>query len=269
MDLRYLGTSKRSGRKSDLRYNCPACGDTKFHLYVNIDTGVYHCFHCGLKGKAVQDLRYIQAAKPEVVERVAKKQTSDHFVDLSEDSIVQTIALNYWLSRGFTIEEAKKYNIKVGTENLTIAIPVEDSDGKFVFYQERMILPVDDRKYLFPRDAQVSRMLFSWHRAKKMHMIVLVEGVMDAMALGDVGVALFGKQLHDDQLALMNHSDVKKAVLWLDPDARREQIQAVAKLEPWLLVDEVLKTPPGIKDASEFREKLGNEKLVAFVKGFT
>lgn len=35
---------------AELNGNCPFCGDTKRHLYVNPQKGIYHCFHCGAAG---------------------------------------------------------------------------------------------------------------------------------------------------------------------------------------------------------------------------
>lgn len=45
---------KQSG--SDLILRCPFCGDSQHHLhkghfYVNIETGVYHCYRCDISGK--------------------------------------------------------------------------------------------------------------------------------------------------------------------------------------------------------------------------
>lgn len=35
---------------AELNGNCPFCGDTKRHLYVNAEKGVYQCFRCGAAG---------------------------------------------------------------------------------------------------------------------------------------------------------------------------------------------------------------------------
>lgn len=35
----------------EVRYCCPYCGDTKFHLYLNSIKDVYHCFKCGAGGR--------------------------------------------------------------------------------------------------------------------------------------------------------------------------------------------------------------------------
>ncbi|SMB96864.1 protein of unknown function [Thermanaeromonas toyohensis ToBE] len=44
LDLRPAGRDERRG-------NCPACGDTKGHLYLNLRKGVYYCHRCGFSGK--------------------------------------------------------------------------------------------------------------------------------------------------------------------------------------------------------------------------
>jgi hypothetical protein len=35
----------------ELRVDCPFCGDTGRHMYVNAERGLYHCFRCGASGR--------------------------------------------------------------------------------------------------------------------------------------------------------------------------------------------------------------------------
>jgi DNA primase len=36
----------KSGRRNELRICCPLCDDSKFHGYVNVSKGIFHCFKC-------------------------------------------------------------------------------------------------------------------------------------------------------------------------------------------------------------------------------
>src|SRR5512144_2104327 len=38
---------------TEVRINCPECGDDKYHCYCNLIKRVYYCHKCGAKGKIV------------------------------------------------------------------------------------------------------------------------------------------------------------------------------------------------------------------------
>ena len=42
-------------QKNDVEYKamCPFCGDTKYHLGLNRQKGMFHCFRCKEKGNSV------------------------------------------------------------------------------------------------------------------------------------------------------------------------------------------------------------------------
>lgn len=76
-----IGQNFRPAGRDELRTNCPACGDTKEHLYLNVRKGVYYCHRCGFSGKIgdgcfVQEFQQLPAfpeesiAPVEVLDRV-------------------------------------------------------------------------------------------------------------------------------------------------------------------------------------------------------
>ncbi|MGB9812464.1 MAG: DUF3854 domain-containing protein [Thermovenabulum sp.] len=48
-DIKY--SPHKSTPSGEIRICCPFCGDKKYHMYVNLEKGVYNCFLCGAKGK--------------------------------------------------------------------------------------------------------------------------------------------------------------------------------------------------------------------------
>jgi hypothetical protein len=254
-DLSNLGEWKRAGRER--RYCCPVCGDKEFHLYVNTQKEVYNCFRCGAKGR-IKNIQF--ESHREIVEKPkAKVKTDGRRVDLFGPSWIQGLASTYWLNRGYTIQEALHYGIKVNIDIQTISIPVHSEDGVFGFYLERAIFPGSFKRYLIPSDVKVAEFMFNFHRAKDLPEICLVEGTMDAMAIGDMGVCLFGKSLHQAQLEKMRkYLKAKMVYVWLDQDAKKEAIQTRDKLIPWFRVQLV---SSGKKDASQLRQDNGTDAV--------
>ena len=54
IDLMLLGISANREGPTEQRTACPNCnmGRKDTALGINMETGVYHCFRCGLKGRA-------------------------------------------------------------------------------------------------------------------------------------------------------------------------------------------------------------------------
>ena len=164
------------------------------------------------------------------------------------------------------MEDAIHFGIKVNAERASISIPIHDEYGKFMFYQERLMSPIGKKKYHFPDGAKVSTLLYGIHRSMwNRDVICLVEGVMDAMAIGDAGVCIFGKELHEPQLTLLKRSNIKKILIWLDPDARKESFKAMNMLLPFFDVEQVKSDDTALKDGNDYLVKHGGDKLLSML----
>ena len=267
LELRDLGTGKPAANGREIRFCCKQCGDTDFKLYVNMRKGVYNCFKCGFKGHIKVDRGFIPIeARSTLVEAPSELEPDfDNRFELGTESIVQRQGLQYWFRRGFTLADAAHFGIMMNADKVSISIPVHDEYGEFKFYQERLLTPIGKKKYHFPHGARVSELLFGIHRAWNRDVICLVEGVMDAMAIGNAGVCIFGKQLHDAQLEILRKSPVKKILLWLDPDARAESFKAMNRLLPFFDVTQVKCDDLSLKDANDYLVKHGRDKLVSML----
>lgn len=51
MALDLSGLALKSAGNGEVRANCPFCGDTGGHLWINRNKGLYHCFRCGASGR--------------------------------------------------------------------------------------------------------------------------------------------------------------------------------------------------------------------------
>jgi hypothetical protein len=106
-------------------------------------------------------------------------------------------------------------------------------------YGDRLVIPIDcpagvswtaramsaevkGPKYLNPPGADHRRLLIGWHCARVTGDIVLCEGPLDAVRLFQhdlPALALGGKELHDEQLAMLRRLPAKAAVtVMLDPE---------------------------------------------------
>jgi DNA primase len=268
LELRDLGIGKPASNGREMRFCCKQCGDADYKLYVNLNKGVYNCFKCGFKGhvKVDRDFIPIEARLTPVELPSELEPDSDTRFELGTESIIQRQGLQYWLRRGFTLEDANNFGILVNADRTSISIPVHDEYGEFKFYQERLLTPIGKKKYHFPHGAKVSQLLFGIHRTWNRDVICIVEGVMDAMAIGNSGVCMFGKQLHDAQLDILRKSPVKKILLWLDPDARAESFKAMNRLLPFFDVTQVVCDDQSLKDANDYLVKHGRGKLLSMLR---
>lgn len=92
------------------------------------------------------------------------------------------------------------------------------------FWQVRRVMLNDNAaKYDSPKVDKRS-VLFDYDSIEPEN-VVVVEGVFDKLALGGSGVAILGKQITDEQIALLQKKSVKTVTVLLDGEAWREAKQ--------------------------------------------
>jgi hypothetical protein len=110
-------------------------------------------------------------------------------------------------------------------------------DGELVGWQCRYIGDIDWKKAGFAkyytRPGMPKRLMFyNYDQAKKYPLVVLTEGISDVWAVGPQAIAMLGKKLHASQERLLCSTWGKGlVVLLLDPDAKSETDDLVARLE--------------------------------------
>lgn len=141
--------------------------------------------------------------------------------------------------------------------------------GELVFFQGRSILgqePKYDSPKVFPPDKLRPGMhpwlpagmsFFGLDRAWGCKRLVIVEGIFDAIRIGDGALALLGKGMTDDRLSLLvelKEAGAEEVLLWLDNDveaAERNKIfKKIGRILPVRWTTSRLKR----KDAAAMRE---------------
>lgn len=110
--------------------------------------------------------------------------------------------------------------------------------------------------YLYPKSkpgvqAGTGSLLFNYDRAKSHRVIVLTEGTLDAIHIGDHSMSLLGKSLSREKLALLFASEAQEVVLMFDGDeaGRAATLKIGAMLRPFYTVRDA-RLPAG-KDPDE------------------
>jgi DNA primase len=187
-------TLRRVG--STLRGRCPFHrGTNDTALSITPEEGVFHCFNCGEGGS------YASFARRAGVD-VGAIEPSSLAIPTTPTPERRTItpigpldpAHAYFAERGIHAATARFFGAGYfdggGAFGERIIVPLYDHAGRFVGHIGRAI---DDRepRWLIQRGVTKSTMLFNRHRVTRSGArdVVLVEGVFDAFALHQVGIA--------------------------------------------------------------------------------
>jgi len=251
---------KKTGRKDEVRYCCPECGDYKYHLYVNLTKGLYHCFRCNYSGKlSERDLKRLvygfdidldvkdgeQQEEQQKKNVISKRKESR--IDLESDSFISKLAVRYLKKRGFG-SDLKRYGVYVD-DNLRLVFPGYDIDGKEMFYMYRSLVSGDYRL------SKGGKGIYNIYNIIKFNVrdIFITEGIFDALSFGDNGVALLGKFISEFQREqlLSLRDKIDRIFIVLDNDAFSDAFKLYNSLQPWFKVF-IKKIPKEYKDANEF-----------------
>lgn len=216
--LDYRLASGSSGEQLNVK-ECPCCGNSRWKVYLNAETGLGNCFVCdekfnfwkfiaavlGTTDGALIRRRLSQLAK-EIGYRPKKK--IEVAADFDEAVLPLSLALPdkegrnavYLEKRGITGEYSRRFGLrwcrygyheytykgekKTQRFNDRIIIPILNLDGELVTFQGRDITGESDRKYLFPAQMPATgRYLYNGHEAmaRKAKHIIMNEGAFDVI----------------------------------------------------------------------------------------
>ena len=266
LNLTFLGESRKGSKLEQIKYCCPFCDDSDFHLGVHLVKRIFHCFHCGISGKTDNLTPALNSFKRRVEDYFKLKgQTSpERKEDLKLPYSFQTISptsglpFRYLCRRKITIPEIKKYHIGYCPEST---------------YEERIIVPIYDDyilKYYVGRSytnrtpkymnamVQKRNTIFRTHGGTPTK-VVVVEGVFDAIRVGKVmpAVAILGKEINQGQVKAISEY-ASEAIVLLDPDAKQYGISLMSKLGYYMRISLKFleKGDPGSTSVSELRRLL-------------
>lgn len=192
--------------------------------------------------------------KPKVKEKVDKTPPPlpvgyKRIIDNLNNNEVYPFLL-YLYNRGFTIQDIIKHNIGYITDgyanttnsriplNNHLVFLTHNDKGEYIYWNTRSIDPKPYVKSVngIAKDNEYSKkdVVFNLNTAKNEKDIIIVEGVPDALTLGNRGIATFGKQVTDTQVEeiLKRVTKEQKLYIMLDMDAKEEMIKLADKLYP-------------------------------------
>ncbi|AIA64483.1 DNA primase/helicase [Listeria phage LMTA-57] len=145
--------------------------------------------------------------------------------------------LNYAHSRGITLDQLFLHNIgyviegqveKVDGNMMTLrnhlVFLTHGNDGQYQYWNTRAITPMGIKAFNAPskQDEYSKRTtVFNLNIAKNTPYVIVHEGVIDALTMGESGVATFGKQITREQIDLLlnNVREDQPIYLFLDTEA--------------------------------------------------
>lgn len=237
--------------KGEIQYCCPFCEsvrgkkDKSYKLYVNINSGKYHCFKCNTNGRLRLSDEVVSYVKTNNLDRLSVKKESaksDYpYVLPTTKASDNPNALNYLIRRGYSKEIADFYNIRYASiiDSLypgRIVVPNIVKGGFTDMLVARSIDPnIDKRwKYLNPSGSDKRNIVFNLHRNINSDKLIITEGVFSAMSCGVNGVATYGKLVSNEQISQIVKSKPKEVYVMLDFDAQNESFNLAKTLSRYL-----------------------------------
>lgn len=244
---------------------CPFCGDTKYHLYVNIVTGLGHCKKCAVNGSTGYNFNQIrEKLGDQPIElphgksfQMPKeyKTVNTHVVSTYSATLLRNPKLLAYLEgRGLTRETITHFQL--GQCEDTISIPYIQN-GQVVNFNYRKNPFIDNDAPKYKTEKGCRSILFnidSLLSYQEGEIVILTEGAFDAMRLWQEGfkyalsVPLGANHFSEQWVPYFE--DVSKIVILFDTDhVGRQGAERVQKLFGDRAV--IVRLPKG-KDATEY-----------------
>lgn len=256
---------------------CPQCSHTRKKstqkcLNVNVDTGVWHCWHCDWSGKA----KDLDAAREAQVARVVRDRPKAYVKPALEFAGLNVSATNWLKSRGITaavaernrLTVAKVFMPQIGAEVASIAFPYLRG-GEVVNVKYR------DADKHFRSVSGAERLLYGFDDIAST--TVIVEGEMDKLAcevagfracvsVPDGAPAPGTKNIESKFDFLNDLPEVERWIIAVDNDApgQRLQDELVRRFGPERCM--VVSWPDGCKDANDTLLEHGAAGLAKCIK---
>lgn len=189
------------GRHGHFRSTCPACSDSRkgankrepcLSLDVDADGVLYHCWHCGLQGKAFYTREHnINIPKPRQVTGPRPTPASQEIMFKREltpqgAAYLESRGIDAGVARHFLVGSDTRYFRRLQRETGAIAFPFFNEAGEVEAVKYRSI----EEKDFSAQGA--ARSMFGAHRWTKGKDIIITEGEIDqlsvvmAFGLGDL-----------------------------------------------------------------------------------
>jgi len=250
MDLvEWLQSQGAKVRKGGQEYcvNCPKCGDTKKHLYVNPELGVAHCFRCGYSGKVEEVLvDGFGVSFDEVRELLKSFRKLDSKVVGSREKVevcfpegsvelpkvgkgVEKLLLEWCKESNVKYEDLVEMKCRWWEGRLVIPCWKDRGRRELWYWVARAVKDIEP-KYIncaAPKSGVVWGI--DWYDVNDDGYLYVCEGWKDAYRMK--GIALLGKEVSDSQVRLISElSKNSKVRVLLDRDAWNEGVVVGMKI---------------------------------------
>ena len=220
----FTGLVRESGTQNNYQ-RCPICGDERWKVYADPNTGKWYCFaHQG--GGQVDTPLSQETWAATVLDQLAGKDRRDQPIEWPERELPRweplgKKALKYLATRGIDAGLARRMGIVEMEYRLRVVLPYVGPTGGLIYWSARAYSPLEDGpKYLAASGKHPLFVLPDWQPKDE---VVVVEGAFDAIAVhqhtGLPVAALGGKSLpmylQPELLALCR----ERLTLVLDSDA--------------------------------------------------
>ena len=249
---------KQSESGNHFLARCIFCGDSKknaykkrFNLNYNNGNPIYHCFNCDKSGSFIKlyseiknisisdtkkilygfDSNYLinklSNKKTRHVEQIRGNELCNYILDdcINEDRKIESFLSDLWLEVLDDFKEERgipdKYKIFYaykGDYKGRIVIPIYDKYKNITYFQARRvpkskILP----KYKNPA-VEKGTSIFNKYQFNKNKDIIVFEGILDAMMIGNQGTCCLGSYINDDYISQIINLTSKSIIIALDND---------------------------------------------------
>ena len=237
-------------------FECPACRHHNHKMTINLDKGVFNCWHCSLKGQSfIWLLKLAGAANPNQYKDLFNETQQINLEDIDKifgkeevrknklalpkgyASLFRNIekqfykpALKYLLNRGLEKEDVLKYDIHYSVSDQRVLFPSYDREHNLNYYVARSIQPFENYKY---KNAMASKreVIFNEHLIEWTKTLYVVEGIFDAILSRKNAVPILGSNVGSGSLLfkrlLQNNTEV---IIALDADAKKKIIKMINEL---------------------------------------
>ncbi|MEM4720870.1 MAG: toprim domain-containing protein [Candidatus Methanomethylicaceae archaeon] len=241
----------------EIRFNCPRCGDSKYHLYFNPRKRLFNCFRCGYSGRGFpKDVNvYIVPPTPKASEARTPRLINWEPLAPQPRSIFEEVILDYLLhTRSLSLDIIREYRLGWSSDlPFAVVIPIY-MNNSLVALQVRHLTQTKAKYLFYPVDETPLKkkvLLFNYDRVKHLDTVFVMEGIFDVLCADPQrAVCTFGKQISADQSKLLA-TFAKTVILAYDPDVKLGELQkSVDRLESYGIQVYIKRLPNG-KDPAD------------------
>lgn len=236
LDLQESMFFKRE-RNGELRYNCPFCierrgsPDTKGHLHINIDRGIYHCFRCDASfkntGVIIRRFYKVNENRKEIITKTVELPQPYYSLYESNEDFFPVFS-KYAESRSITRGDIKRYNIgftgNINSPFFGRLIFCWIENKKVTFFQGRDVIG-NSPKYL----SMGNKPFFSSFD-NPVDCAVVTEGIFDMVNASRIipSGAVLGHSVSPEQRDTIKYLIKKKIITVFDSDCYRAIIPFIS-----------------------------------------